>query len=288
MPSVLQRLLKEPLLHFAVLGLLIFAAFSLLTPKSVAPPPSAIVVTAAQIDQMVTLFAKTWQRPPNAAELKGLIDDRIAEEVFFRQALALGLEKDDSVIRRRLRQKMEFMTDAEVEALKPTDADLQGYLDAHAADYQVDPQVAFEQVFLSRDRRGDALHADAAALLAQLVASPDSDTSALGDPSLRPPSQPLTPVSQIGSDFGPEFTAALEKAPTGVWSGPIASSYGLHIVRVTGRQDGRTPLLAEVREAVLRDWSNAERQRLGKAELDKMKAAYTITVEPYPASGNSP
>lgn len=288
MPPVLQRLLKEPLLHFTVLGLLTFASFSLRTPNSAALPPSAIVVTTAQIDQMVTVFTKTWQRPPSEAELKGLIDDRIAEEVLVQQAIALGLDKDDSVIRRRLRQNMEFMTYAEVEALQPTDAELQAYLDGHVADYQVDPQIAFEQLFLSRDKRGDAVDTDAVALLALLVEAPDSDTSALGDPTLRPPSEPLTPVSQIGSDFGPEFTTALERAPTGVWSGPIASSYGLHIVRVTARQPGRTPLLAEVREAVLSDWSNAERQRLGKAELDKLKAAYTITIEPYPASVNVP
>jgi parvulin-like peptidyl-prolyl isomerase len=276
---LVRTFLKEPLLHFAVLALLIFTAYGFLTPRSQVRPVSSIVVTTAKIEQMATVFSKTWQRPPSDDELKGLIDDYVAEEVLVREALALGLDQGDAVIRRRLRLKMEFMNEAEVDALTPTDADLQTYLDANPAFYQINPKIGFEQVFLNSDRRGDAASADATALLAVLQASPDADIATLGDVTLLPTSEPLTEVARVADDFGTEFAAALAKTPVGIWSGPIVSSYGIHLVRVTERQPGRTPKLTEVREAVLRDWMNAERVRGGKAQLDKLLAQYTITIE---------
>ena len=285
---MVAKLLKEPLLHFAVLALLIFAAYGFLTPRTQVHPTSSIVVTTAKIEQMATVFAQTWQRAPSDEEMRGLIDDYVAEEVLVREALTLGLDQNDTVIRRRLRQKMEFMSEAEVDALTPTDADLQAYLDANAVAYQINPRIGFEQVFLSPDRRGDAVTADATALLAKLQANPDADIATLGDATLLPLSEPLTEVARIADDFGAEFAAALAKTPVGIWSGPIVSSYGIHLVRVTERQPGRTPKLAEVREAVLRDWMNAERVRRGKAQLDKLLAQYTITIEATSAKAKAP
>lgn len=237
------------------------------------------MVTSAKIEQMAAVFAKTWQRPPTDAELKARVDDYVAEEALVREALTLGLDQDDTVIRRRLRQKMEFMTDAEADALTPSDADLQTYLDAHAATYQVDPKIGFTQIFLSPDQHGNALQADAAALLAQLQANPEIDVSGLGDASLLPGSAPPTAVTGIGNDFGPDFASAIAELSVGTWSGPIASAFGLHLVRVSDRKPGRTPPLAEVRGAVLRDWSNDARLRRSKAQLDALLSKYTITIE---------
>ena len=249
---MLTRLLKEPLLHFAVLALVIFAAFGLLAPGTATRPASSIVVSAAKIEQLALLFAKTWQRPPSGDELKFLIDDHVAEEVLVREALALGLDQD---------------------------AELQAYLVANAASYQVNPRIGFVQVFFSPDRRGEAVMADAPALLAFLRAQPDAEPSTLGDPSLLPMSEPPIEVSRIGADFGADFATTLAELPVGVWSGPVASPFGLHLVRVTAKEPGRTPPLSEVREAVLRDWSSAERLRRGKAQLDTLLAQYTVTID---------
>ncbi len=283
-----RKLLKEPLLHFAVLALMIFAAYGVLTPRSAARPDDSIVVSVARIEQMAAVFAQTWQRPPSKEELKGLIDDYVAEEVLVREALALGLDQDDPVIRRRLRQKMEFLSEAEVDALTPTEDELQAYLDTHAASYEVDPRIGFEQVFLSPERRGDAIAEDADALLARLRAQSDLNPESLGDPTLLPAVEPPTEVTRIGDDFGPEFASALAGAPVGSWSGPIMSSYGLHLVRVTERQPGRIPPLAEVREAVLRDWQTAERIRRERAQLDKLLSQYTVTIEAPSTGASSP
>jgi hypothetical protein len=272
-------IVKEPLLHFAVLALLIFVAYAAFTPKVSSPSTTAIVVRSAKIEQMAAVFTKTWQRPPTDAELKGLVDDYVAEEVLVREALALGLDRDDTVIRRRLRQKMEFMSDAEVDALAPSDAELQAYLEAHAAAYQVDPKIDFAQIFLSPYKRGDAVQADAAALLAQLQANPEMDVSNLGDASLLPGSVPPTEVTRIGNDFGPDFASSVAELPVGTWAGPIASAFGLHLVRVSDRQSGRTLPLAEVRDAVLRDWSNDARMRQSKAQLEPLMSKYTVTID---------
>ena len=130
--AALRRLLKEPLIRFAVLGLLIFAVNGLVN-RAASPPPDKIVVTSPKIEQLASLFANTWQRPPSAAELKGLIDDYVKEEIYVREAVKLGIDQDDSVIRRRLRQKMEFFDDDLANSLAPTDDELETYLRTHSA-----------------------------------------------------------------------------------------------------------------------------------------------------------
>ena len=145
-----------------------------------------IVVTQAKIEQIASLFARTWQRPPTSSELKGLIDDYVKEEVYYREAFALGLDKDDTVIRRRLRLKMEFLNDAVVEALAPTDAELDAYLQGQAGAFEIEPMLAFQQVFLKPDRHGDRIDQDAASILEVLLTSPAIDPASLGDASLLP------------------------------------------------------------------------------------------------------
>ena len=167
---MLRRLLREPLVHFAALALLIFAAYAVVATPAQQAPAGSIVVSAGKIEQMAAIFARTFQRPPSPEELKGLIDDYVTEEIYVREALALGLDTDDTVIRRRLRQKMEFMTSADVDALTPTDADLQTYLDANPDTFSEAPQVGFQQVYLNPDRHHETMDQDAAALLEALRA----------------------------------------------------------------------------------------------------------------------
>lgn len=275
---MLKSLLKEPLLHFLLLALLIFAGYGLLGADADEQPEN-IVVTAPKIEQMATVFAKTWQRPPAAEELKGLIDDYVKEEILVRQALELGLDRNDTVVRRRLRQKMEFLNVADAEALTATEADLEAYLHANSATFEIDPMLAFQQVFLNPQQRPDAIVQDAASVLEVLLTSPATDHAVLGDPTLLPPELPLSEKASISQTFGAEFAEELDKAPLGQWTGPITSGFGVHLIRVSERTPGRVPALGEVRDAVAREWTNARRKELDDQRFAELLKRYVVNIE---------
>jgi hypothetical protein len=273
-----RQVLKEPLFHFLVLALVIFAVHGLIVGET-EPAPESIVVTAPKIEQMATLFTKTWQRPPTADELKGLIDDHVKEEILVRQALKLGLDKDDAVVRRRLRQKMEFLHAAEAEVMEATEAELQAYLAANPDAFAIDSMTAFEQVFLSPQRRGDTIEQDAGSILEVLLTDPAADRTTLGDPTLLPPGLPLADKRSIAQTFGSDFAEAVTSVPPGLWTGPVASGFGMHLVRVTERVPARTPRLEEVREAVAREWTNDRRKQIEERRLAELVKGYTVTIE---------
>jgi hypothetical protein len=274
----LKRVLREPLVHFLLLALLIFAGYGLLGADT-DDKPDSIVVTAPKIEQMATVFTKTWQRPPTAEELKGLIDDHVKEEILVRQALELGLDRDDTVVRRRLRQKMEFLNATDAESLTATDAELAAYLKANAATFEIDPMLAFQQVFLNLQRRGDTIAQEAASVLEVLLTNPATDRALLGDPTLLPPDLPLSGKTSIVQTFGAEFVEELDKAPLGQWTGPVNSGFGLHLVRVTERVPGRVPTLDEVRDAVAREWTNAKRRDLEDQRVAELLKRYVVRIE---------
>jgi len=278
------RWLREPLLHFLLLGAVIFAAYSVVS-KRTSGEPGKIVITQGQIAAMAESFVRTWQRPPTRRELEGLIRDRVQEEVYCREAMALGLDQDDSVIRRRLRQKMEFVTDDVAAQAEPTDAELNAYLSAHPDAFRVERQFTFSQVYLNPERHGEHLARDTAQLLAKLnQAGGTADVSALGDPFLLEHYFEATPASEIGKQFGEKFAANLSELSPGRWQGPVESGYGQHLVFVSGRTEGRVPELAEVRDAVSRDFANARRLEANRKFYEAMLKRYVVTIErPGPA-----
>lgn len=275
---MLKRLLKEPLLHFLLLALLIFAGYGLIGVDA-DDKPDSIVVTTPKIEQMATMFTKTWQRPPTADELKGLIDDHVKEEILVRQALELGLDRDDTVVRRRLRQKMEFLNAADAEALTATDTELDAYLKANPDAFRIDPMLAFQQIFLNPQRHGEAIEQNAAAILGVLLRQPATDPASLGDASLLPPELPLTNKTSIGQTFGADFAEKLDKVPVGQWTGPVDSGFGLHLIRVLERVPGRVPALDEVRDAVAREWANAKRSELEDQRFAELLQRYVVSIE---------
>ena len=277
MKNVLHKLLHEPLVHFVALAFLILVGFHL-TDRPTADKPDRIVISGAKIEQLAALFAKSWQRPPSTDELKGIIDDYIKEEIYYREALSLGLDKDDTVIRRRLRQKVEFLFDVET-ALQPTDAELEKFLDSHRDQFRVEPMMAFQQIHFKTALRGDAVQNDAKALLDQLRTAPEIDLAQLGDQTLLPAAMPLSNKSAIAQTFGADFVTQVEALPVNSWWGPITSSYGIHLVRVTERKEGRHPNLSDVREAVRREWLNARRESLVQERLRSLLQRYEVHIE---------
>lgn len=279
---MLKRLIREPLVHFLLLAALVFAAYGLVTGRQ--PATGTIDVTQAKIEQMAGLFAKTWQRPPTAEELKGLIDDYVKEEIYVREALRIGLDADDAVIRKRLRLKMEFLNAAEAEATTPTEVQLQAYLDSHPDTFRRAPRVSFQQVYINPEKHGSDAGTAAKALLEPLRTDTDYAETA-GDPTLLPASMPLTDQQGIARVFGDDFAAAVVGVEPGQWQGPISSDIGLHLVKVTERAPGSLPALADIRPTVEREWMNDHRIAAEQKRFNELLEHYRVIVEPLPTDG---
>lgn len=278
--GIVHRVLKEPLLHFMLLGAGLFIVYAKVSGPGRGDAPRTIVVTAGRIEHLAAGFAKTWKRPPTREELDGLIDDWIRDEVATRQATALGLDKDDAVIRRRLRQKLEFVSEDIAARAEPTDAELNAYLQAHPDSFRQEPRFTFHQVYLDPSKHGDNADRDAARLLARLSrAGANIDSSTLGDSVLLDHTFRSVPAGEIAKQFGDAFAAELSEIPPGRWQGPIESGYGLHLVLVDERTQGRVPALPEVREAVRREWANAKRLEGSEAFYRDLLKRYTVTIE---------
>ena len=275
----LKSVAREPLLHFLAIGAALFLYFHFSGGGS-GPTSSRIVLTAGQINQLVAGFAKTWQRPPTDVELKGLVDDWVREEIAVREAMAMGLDRDDTVIRRRLRQKLEFVVEDVVAAAAPTEQELQAWLAGHAAAFRIEPQVAFRQVYVSRDRRGAAAETDAKALLARLrAAGAAARIDDLGDPIMLPQEVDLSSRGEIARTFGDDFAARVETLVPGIWAGPIQSGFGLHLVLVRERVEGSLPPLSRVRPIVEREFASDRRTRQLAAMYERLLAKYMVVIE---------
>lgn len=276
----MSRFLREPLLHFLLLGSGLFIAYGLMSSPGGSGAPGQIVVTVGQIEHLAAGFAKTWQRPPTDQELKGLVDDWVREEIATREAMVLGLDKDDTVIRRRLRQKLEFVSDDIAARAEPTDADLNAYLQANPAAFRVEPRFTFSQVYFDPGKHGDQLARDIAQVLGRLSqAGGEVDIPAQGDSLLLERSFQSAPASEVAKQFGDEFAAKLGELVPGQWQGPVESGYGVHLVLVSERTQGHLPALAEVRHLVRREWDNARRQEGSSRFYEELAKRYTVTIE---------
>ena len=283
----MKKLIREPFIHFIFLGAAIFLAYHFLSARA-DNQPGKIVITQGDIASMMIGFSRTWQRPPTREELDGLIRDRVREEVYYREAITMGLDRDDPVIRRRLQQKLQFVTDDVAAPVEPTDTELSDYLKTHADVFRVDRKFTFNQVYLDPNKHRDQLARDANELLNQLQhGSSDFDLTSLGDTFLLEHRYVLAPATEITKQFGDKFAAKLGDAPIGQWFGPVESGYGTHLVFVEERTEGRQPELAEVRDAVRREWTNARRLESNEKFFQNLLKRYEVVVEKIdPAKGD--
>lgn len=286
--SRVRAWLREPLLQFTVLGGALFLAWPLVEDK-VAPPQNRIVISVKQTQRAIDYFYQTHLRLPDPDELQPLVEDEIQTEVEFREGLAIGLDRDDEIIRRRIKQKLDFMTQDIVDQAKPSDADLQAFLDRHKEQFGAGPQVVFSQIYLNPDRHGATLPADADRLLARLN-GPDNrlDYGVDSDTLPVPNDFEATPVNEIAGMFGTDFAAALAQQPVGRWVGPIRSGYGVHLVLVRAVKPGKPPQLADVRDHVLREWQSEHRNAANLEAYRRMRAKYAISVEMPPPDQRKP
>jgi PPIC-type PPIASE domain len=275
-------LLREPLLQFLVLGAALFGLFHLVDRKK-AETPERIVVSAARIANLADGFARTWQRPPDKEELQGLVDDYIRDEVFYREGRVAGLDRDDVIIRRRVRQKMEFFAE-DASIPEPTDEQLAAYLKANAERFTTEDRFTFHQVFLSATRRAGTIESDSKQLANALARADGAvETKALGDPFLLGEEFPAVSQHDVAGIFGDGFAKRLSVLEPGRWQGPISSSFGQHFVYVSERIPGSLPPLDAVWEAVRREWSNARRVEAEQKLYVSLRERYEIVVDMPPS-----
>lgn len=275
----MRAFLREPLIHFLALGTALFFYFEW-SGGGARTGAKRIVLTSAQMRHLAAGFTRTWQRPPSEQELKSLVDEWVREEIAVREAVAAGLDRDDTVLRRRLRQKFEFLVEETSEIAPPTDQQLQDWLSKHASEFQTEPSIEFRQVFLSPDKRGAAVHGEATRLLRQLhEAGSNARIDLLGDMTMLPQEFDLTPKHEISRIFGDEFADLIAGVPAGTWTGPAKSQYGLHLVLVRRHQAGRLPALASVRGVVEREFMADRRAKQLAATYDRLLRKYTVVVD---------
>lgn len=284
MVALLRRAIREPLLHFMAIGLALFLAYGLIKGPEEGPSGDAIAISQGRVNQIAESFLLLSGRMPSRAELETLVDDFISEEVAYREAVAMGLDADDTIVRRRMRQKLEFLIEDGAASDEPTEADLQQWLDANADLYRVPERRAIRQVMASVDRRGASARADAEAFLVQLKAT--ADPAGIGDSSMLPAALPLTTEAGISSLFGDEFAAAVFSHQGEGWYGTVGSAYGHHAVLVMDTALGRAAALSEIRDKVRADWIEA-RRNAGRDEFHaRMRKRYDISIDwPDPWSG---
>jgi hypothetical protein len=271
------RLLREPLLHFLLIGLGLFLWFGRAASDSGAP--NRIVVSQAQVDALARQFAGVWSRPPQPDELRGLVDSYVRDEIFYREGESLGLGSEDPVIKRRVRQKCEVLSEELLAREAPTEADLQAYLDANADVFRRPARVSFEQVLVVQSGDATAPGAESAVAAARRALERGADPVGVGRPTLLPPREEDVGLDVVARGFGERFAQQLDSVPLGAWAGPVDSGFGLHLVRVTARAPGSLPPLAEIRPLVSREWESARRRDALEANLKSLRTRYDVVIE---------
>ncbi|WP_426129496.1 peptidyl-prolyl cis-trans isomerase [Pararhizobium sp. PWRC1-1] len=277
--TVVRKILGEPLVHFLLAGGVIFASYSLIDQTPVSRDRRSIEVGQGQLSQLFETFSRTWQRPPTKLELQGLVDGYVKEEVFYREGQDMGLDQDDTIFRRRMQQKLEFLLEPNAEELTPRDGELEAYFREHAKRYEQPTKLAFQQIFFKSSRPGDEGELAAKEVLSRLSAgSIDIDAETLGDASTLPSGMDLTDGKEVEAVFGREFVVGAASGTVGQWSGPLRSSYGTHLVFLDQSVAQAGITLTDVRDKVRLDWESDRRKEITDKRYAEMKARYDVKV----------
>jgi peptidyl-prolyl cis-trans isomerase C len=281
MPQRVRAVLHEPLVHFLALGAVIFVVSSVLDRSSpLGAGQHTIHVSSARLQQMKETWAARWGTSPDSGQLQALVDDFVREEVLYREAIASGLDKDDTIIRRHLAQKVEFLAHGASAADEPTDAQLQHYFDQHRDRYGDPAKVSFSHVYFNVERRGASATSAATELLARLRAGGAfAVVGTLGDAFMLQSEYPPQSHDEIRDLFGAEFADRLFELPAGEWRGPIASSYGLHLVRIADAVPSRIPSLEAVRSRVKLDFAEQRDTMAVDAYYQSLRQRYQVVVD---------
>lgn len=264
------RWTREPLVHFLLAGALIYALFAW-RGEEADPASRSITVDRAQQAQLALVFERTMGRAPTDAELDAQIERFVRDEVLYREALRLGLDQGDAVVRRRMAQKMDHLATARAEAAQPTEEELARWHREHAARFASGASYSFDQLWFDSE-------AAAQAALAQLAGG--ADWQGLGQAISLPASVEALPQDEVTARFGIQFAEELGAIEPGErWHGPLPSGLGWHLVRLGERRAGSVPPLSEIREAVERDWRASTMAARKDAAYRLLREAYSVKVE---------
>ncbi len=271
--KLMQRLLREPLFHFIAIGGLIFALYAAVDDAREAPA-DVIVIVPERIDQLATEFSAVWKRMPTDDELNFLIEEEIRAEVYYREALALGLDRNDAIVRRRMRQKMEFLLDTGAYLQEPAAGELEAYFAANEDFYRTGLRLALEQVYLGEAPVAEAISLSSGALRSD----PPADPATVGERTLLPARLGLSPPTAVDGVFGKGFFDLAADLPPGEWAGPVVSAYGVHLVRILDTLPARTPPMEEIRDAVLKNWREAKAQEIREQDYAERRKHFVVEI----------
>jgi len=279
-----MKFFREPLVHFLIIGAALFAVYAFWGQQDTVEQERTINISAGEINWLTDIWKKRWMRPPTDEERAGLINQYLREMVLYREAVAMGLDKDDSVIRRRLGQKLEFLSQDLITPQPPTEEELRAYFDKHMDRYQKPDLVTMTQIFFDPDLRGDTTLADAEAIRKQLEALQEfpQDTQGYGDPFMLQNYYPERTEPELLKLFGSGFAESVFELSPGQWHGPVLSGYGTHLVYVHDHQKSAPPTFSDAEEQVKQEWDHDKRQELNEQFVASVIARYDITIEGVP------
>jgi parvulin-like peptidyl-prolyl isomerase len=285
-----RRWLREPLVHFLLIGIALFSAYAYLERgHGEAASPKQIRLTLDDLQRMGIYFESRWRRPPTPEEMNHLIESRVEEEILYREALAMGLDKNDEIVRRRMAQKMQFLAEDVASAREPATAELKSWFAKNAEQFAMSSRYSFRHLYFSPDRRRERARDDAVKALARLAGEPENSklAASLADPFMFQDYYRERTPDFLGKEFGPQFALAVKKLTPGSWQGPIESGFGWHLVFVDTVIPGRVPAFEEVEPEVKRAWLEAEKVLAWQKTYKEMRAKYTVLVPAPPTSNSS-
>lgn len=265
---MINSIIKEPLVHFGVIGFCLFILFNWINPNT---SDTEIVIDEYDINEIVSKWHLQWKRDPTTDELKGLLDNYIKQEIYYREALSLNMDHNDEIIKRRMAQKMQFLTQDLVEQLEPTNEELLAFLNDNQSRYSTEPLYTFEQIYFSRDSRKNAQRDAERAL---------SENNIVGDPSPTRNSFDSIPLSRVRAELGSEFSSQIATLEVGEkWQGPIKSGLGYHLVKMTIAIPPQSKTLDEVRSKLMDDYHYNELNRINEELFNSLMEKYQVVME---------
>jgi len=279
-----MKFLQEPLVQFFVIGMCIYAAYGLYGTPDEGFADNTIVVDASRINAFKTAWQQRWNRPPTEQELNGLINQFIREDILYREAIAMGLDKDDPITRRRMAQKLEFLSKDIASLKQPVDGELESFFEENRELYKTPDLITFTHIFIDPDKRGDATLDDAALLLSELQAAgpPDSSVPGLGDRFMLQNYYPQKTELEIRKLFGSGFTTSIMQLEVEQRHGPVLSGYGTHLVYVNALEIAPLPKFEDVQANVMENWQAVQQEEFNEAYFESLKSRYQIVIENAP------
>jgi peptidyl-prolyl cis-trans isomerase C len=285
-PSPVRRWLREPLLHFLLIGLALFAVYRALNRAALEPENrSRIALTDDDLRQLELGWMAQWRRPPTPEEIRRLVDSKVREEILYREALALGLDQGDTIVKRRMAQKMEFLAEDLSALREPNREELKAWFETNAPRFTVPGRASFRHLYFSFDKRGERAREAAEGALEQLrgQSADSADAVTLADPFMFQDYYGDRSPEQVATVFGAKFTRSLFQLAPGSWQGPIESGYGWHLVWVDSMIPPRVPAFEEVEPEVRSEWVAEQRAEFKRRAFEAMKARYEIVLPKAPA-----